>query len=69
LASKLPRMLPHWFPGKKRSKRMKKQLEPLIPLDDLKSVVKGLMAVPKSEIDKAEAERPRRKRGKSSPRT
>jgi hypothetical protein len=45
--------------------RPKKQFDPdtkLIPLDDLKRVVQGLIAVPKDEIDKAEAERPKRKR-------
>lgn len=41
--------------------RPKKPLEPLIPLDDLKNVVKGLIAVPKDELDRAEAERPKRK--------
>lgn len=41
---------------------MKKPLEPLIPLDDLKQVVAKLIAVPKDEIEKAEAKRPKRKR-------
>lgn len=40
----------------------KKPLEPLIPLDELKNVVKGLIAVPKEQIDKAELERPKRKK-------
>jgi hypothetical protein len=31
--------------------RPKKPLEPLIPLDKLKAVVKGLIAVPKAEVD------------------
>jgi len=34
--------------------RRKQELEPLISLEDLKQVVKGLVAVPKSEIDKAD---------------
>jgi hypothetical protein len=37
-----------------------KPLEPLIPLDKLKSVVTGLLRVPKDAIDKADAERERR---------
>lgn len=45
----------------------KKRLEPLIPLDDLKKVVSGLLRVPKDEIDKIEAERPKRKRTKTQP--
>jgi hypothetical protein len=40
--------------------RPKKPLEPLIPLDKLKGVVAGLLAVPKDKIDKAEAERVKR---------
>ena len=39
-----------------------KKLEPLIPLDELKKVVRGLIHVPKDEIDKAEADRPKRSR-------
>jgi hypothetical protein len=45
--------------------RPKKTFDPetkLIPIEDLKQVVRGLIAVPKDEIDKAEAERPKRKR-------
>ena len=34
----------------------KKALEPLIPLDKLKSVVAGLLAVPKDKIAKPESE-------------
>jgi hypothetical protein len=48
--------------------RPKKQFDPntkLIPLDQLKSVVQALIAVPKDEIEKAEAERPKRKRRKT----
>lgn len=43
----------------------KKPLEPLIPLDNLKQVVRGLIRVPKDEIDKAEAERPKRAKSKA----
>jgi len=39
-----------------------KPLGPLIPLDDLKKVVVSLIAVPKSELNKAELERPKRLR-------
>jgi len=42
--------------------RPKKPLEPLVPLDELKNVVKGLIVVPKDEIDNAETEYPKRKR-------
>ncbi len=41
---------------------MKKPLEPLIPLVDLKQVLAKLVLVPKDEIEKAEAQRPKRKR-------
>jgi hypothetical protein len=37
--------------------RPKKPLEPLIPLDKLKGVVAGLLAVPKDKIDKPQVER------------
>jgi hypothetical protein len=37
-----------------------KPLEPLIPLDQLKSVVTGLLRVPKDALEKAEAEREKR---------
>ncbi|HEV3156603.1 MAG TPA: hypothetical protein VGZ00_04590 [Candidatus Baltobacteraceae bacterium] len=39
----------------------KKSLGPLIPLDDLKKFVKGLIAVPKDQIEKEEAKQPKRK--------
>jgi hypothetical protein len=39
----------------------KKKLDPLIPLDDLKRVVRGLVAVPKAKIVKPKA-KPKRKR-------
>lgn len=43
---------------------MKKPLEPLIPLDDLKKVLAKIVAVPKDAIGKPEPERPKRKRQK-----
>ena len=43
-------------------KMAKKLLEPLVPIDKLKEVVKGLLAVPKAEIDAEEASRPKRER-------
>lgn len=42
----------------------KKPLEPLIPMDELKKVVRGLIHVPKDELDKAEADRLKRPRQK-----
>ena len=42
----------------------KEPLNPLIPLEDLKKVIQGLVAVPKAEVDKAQAERPKSKRGR-----
>lgn len=45
----------------------KKPLEPLIPLDKLKEVVSKIVSVPKEQIDKDEAERPKRKRGETKP--
>lgn len=36
----------------------------LIPLDELKKAVQGLLRVPKDELDKAEAERPKQPRSK-----
>ncbi|HEV3155369.1 MAG TPA: hypothetical protein VGZ02_16280 [Candidatus Baltobacteraceae bacterium] len=42
---------------------MKRDLK-LIPLDELKKVVGQILTVSKAEIDKAEAERPKRKRTK-----
>jgi hypothetical protein len=39
----------------------KEPLKPLIPLDELKKVVQGLVRVSKDEIDKAEANRPKRR--------
>jgi len=45
---------------------MKKPLEPLIPLDELKNVVSKLIAVSKDTPEKAKAERSRRKRGKKT---
>jgi len=38
----------------------KKQLAPLVPMDRLKEVVRGLLAVPKAEIDAVDRERPKR---------
>jgi hypothetical protein len=38
--------------------RPKKPLEPLIPLDKLKNVVAGLLAVPKDKIEKPEPKKP-----------
>lgn len=38
----------------------------LIPLDELKKAVQGLLHVLKDDIDQAEAERPKRKRKKNS---
>jgi hypothetical protein len=43
---------------------MKKPLEPLIPLDDLKKVLARIVAVPKDAIGKPEPEPPKRKRRK-----
>jgi len=40
---------------------VKKPLEPLIPLDDLKDVVRGLIAVPKARIVKPGVNRAKRK--------
>lgn len=34
----------------------------LTPIEDLKKVIQGLLRVPKDEVDKAEAERPKRER-------
>jgi len=39
---------------------VKKELDPLIPLDDLKSVLRGLVAAPKRKIVKASKPRPKR---------
>jgi hypothetical protein len=44
--------------------RPKKPLAPLIPLDQLKSVVAGLIAAPKDTVEKIEATPPKRKRVK-----
>lgn len=41
-----------------------KKLNPLIRLDSLKEVVKKLVAVPKSEIDQMELERPKKAKRK-----
>jgi hypothetical protein len=41
--------------------------KPLIPLEDLKKVIQGLLRVPKAELDKAEAERPKRPRATKNP--
>jgi len=38
---------------------MKKPLEPLIPLDQLKKVVKSLVAVPKAQIENVKPKRRR----------
>lgn len=43
----------------------RKPLNPLIPLDELKSFVAKIVAVPKSEIDRREAEFQKRKSSKS----
>ncbi len=40
----------------------KKPLEPLIPLDELKDVVRGLIAVPKDRIAKPKGKTLKRKR-------
>jgi hypothetical protein len=42
---------------------MKKELAPLIPLDDLKQVVAGLIAVPKPRVSK-KAAKPIKRRSK-----
>jgi|GEM_PF-5703639 len=39
----------------------KKPLDPLIPLDDLKRVVKGLVTVPKAQIEKPQPEQHKQK--------
>jgi hypothetical protein len=39
----------------------RKPLNPLIPLDDLKAFVAKVIAVPKSEIDRREAEMEKRR--------
>jgi hypothetical protein len=44
----------------------KKPLEPLIPIDKLKGVVSKLLTVSKDEIEKAEAERPKRAKRKAA---
>ena len=44
---------------------MKKKLDPLIPLDQLKSVVRGLVAVPKAQIEKTKPKPKKRVRRKS----
>jgi hypothetical protein len=41
----------------------KEPLQPLIPLDSLREKLKALLTVSKDEIDKVEAERPKRQRG------
>ena len=41
---------------------MKPDLKPLIPLEKLKNVVADLAAVPKSEVDLLESERPKKRR-------
>ena len=46
---------------------MKEPLKPLIPLDQLKQVVKGLIAVPKDKMDEAEAKKPKSSQRKSKP--
>ncbi|HTU69530.1 MAG TPA: hypothetical protein VMF11_04340 [Candidatus Baltobacteraceae bacterium] len=38
----------------------------LMPEEDLKKVVQGLLQVSKDDLDRAEAERPKRKRAKKS---
>ncbi len=49
--------------------RKPKELDPLIPLDDLKSVVAGLMAVPKGRVTKPKSKsRKRRRKGASNSR-
>lgn len=43
---------------------VKKPLESLIPMDELKQIVQKIARVPKEQIDKIEAERQSRKRKK-----
>jgi hypothetical protein len=45
----------------------KKPLEPLIPLDQLKSVVAKIAHVPKDTVEKIVPERPKRKRATKKP--
>ena len=46
----------------------KREPEPLIPLDKLKEVIRGLIRVPKDEIDKAEVDRQKRPKAPPQPR-
>jgi hypothetical protein len=47
--------------------RPKRELQPLIPEDDLKAVIRGLIAVPAEKVKAAEMARPKRpKRTKQS---
>ncbi len=39
-----------------------KPVGPLIPLDQLKRVVRGLIAVPKSDLEKPDPEKPKKPR-------
>jgi len=53
---------------KKYAPRKPKQLEPLIPLDDLRDVVRGLVAVPKARVVPPAKPAARKRAAKKKPR-